>query len=80
MVYMATWNIFSRKGEFLGQYKALAPETAVCMHLAGAGRIVHEKELACTPLSDEIQQVTLNRERYFLSNTLSAGRTTPSSS
>ena len=67
MVYMQTWNIYTRKGQYLGQYRAFAPETAVCMHLAVSGRTVRESDLACIPLSDTIQQVTLDREQFFLS-------------
>jgi hypothetical protein len=68
MLKMTAWNIYDHKGRYAGQYRAFAPETALCQYFMTRGRMVPEQALQYKHVEDDMIVLTYKQESFLLTD------------
>ena len=67
MLKMNIWGIYTRDGQYLGQYRAYAPETAFCEYMLLLGMAkVSEQDIEYKHLNDNVAELIYRSTEYFV--------------
>ena len=66
MLKAQTWILFTSDGNYLGQYSAFAPETAVREYLMLTGEDAAETEMSYKHVNEAVERVTYGSREFFL--------------
>lgn len=72
MLKMTAWNIYDQNGKYAGQYRAFAPETALCQYLMTCGRIVAEQALQYKHIDGDVIVLTYKQESFLVTDLANA--------